>query len=50
MLQIAFVNLYELVEYHRREPLRGAEFRMVLRDACPVPEPHLDKKVVSALD
>eukprot|EP00042_Codosiga_hollandica_P058066 m.871235 g.871235 ORF g.871235 m.871235 type:complete len:895 (-) comp59761_c1_seq4:1897-4581(-) len=42
--QVAFMNLYELVEYHRREPLRSIGFKVALKDACPQPAPHEDKK------
>ncbi len=38
------MNLYELVEYHRREPLKSIGFKMVLKEACPQPAPHEDKK------
>jgi hypothetical protein len=38
------VNLYELIEYYRREPLKGSSFKLVLKDAVPQPAPHEDKK------
>lgn len=42
--QISFVSLYELVEYYKREPLKSADFRLALKEACPQPAPHQDKK------
>lgn len=42
--QISFVNLFELVEYYRREPLQSAEFKMNLSTAVPQSQPHEDKK------
>ena len=42
--QISFVNLYELVEYYRREPLKSAAFKMILKNAVPQPAPHENEK------
>lgn len=41
---IAFVNLYELIEYYRREPLKSKDFELKLREAVPQPAAHEDKK------
>lgn len=41
---IAFVNLYELIEYYRREPLVSKDFELKLREAVPQPAAHEDKK------
>lgn len=41
---IAFVNLYELIEYYKREPLKSKDFELKLRDAVPQPAPHESKK------
>jgi phosphatidylinositol phospholipase C gamma-1 len=42
--QVSFVNLDELIEYYRREPLKGSSFKVVLKDAVPQQAPHEDKK------
>ena len=42
--QISFVNLYELIEYYRREPLKSASFSLVLGTAVPQPAPHETQK------
>jgi phosphatidylinositol phospholipase C gamma-1 len=42
--QISFANLYELIEYYRREAMKSANFAMVLGDAVPQPAAHEDKK------
>eukprot|EP00051_Salpingoeca_urceolata_P001921 m.45184 g.45184 ORF g.45184 m.45184 type:complete len:1344 (+) comp11763_c0_seq1:246-4277(+) len=38
--QVSFVNLYELIEYYRREDLKSASFRMKLTAAVPQPAAH----------
>ena len=42
--QVAFVNLYELIEYYRREPLKSAAFKIQLTEAVPQPAAHLNEK------
>lgn len=37
------MNLYELIEYYRRQPLKSAAFRMILRDGVPQPAPHEER-------
>jgi phosphatidylinositol phospholipase C, gamma-2 len=43
-LQATFANLFELVEYFKREPLRTVDYQVLLREPVPQPAPHEDKK------
>eukprot|EP00054_Salpingoeca_dolichothecata_P031739 m.264485 g.264485 ORF g.264485 m.264485 type:complete len:1303 (-) comp27854_c0_seq1:245-4153(-) len=41
--QISFHNLYELIEYYRREPMKSVQFSLTLGEAVPQPPKHLDR-------
>jgi phosphatidylinositol phospholipase C gamma-1 len=42
--QVAFINLYELVEYYKRERLKSASFQILLGESVPQPPAHLNEK------
>ena len=39
-----FPNLFELVEYFKREPLRTVDYSVLLTEPVPQPAPHEDRK------
>lgn len=42
--QVAFINLYELIEYYKRERLKSASFQILLGESVPQPPGHLGEK------
>eukprot|EP00039_Didymoeca_costata_P019874 m.339251 g.339251 ORF g.339251 m.339251 type:complete len:1330 (+) comp18723_c0_seq1:312-4301(+) len=41
--QVAFINLYELIEYYRREALKSITFEITLAKAVPQPPAHINE-------